>query len=137
MSQFSSIPADPARELEGIPAVPGRRASPAERRLRGRAVRVVLLVLCLVVLNLFDLVFTLIACRIVPFQEENPIARQVIHSPELLIAYKLTLLTGAGAIFIACRRHWLAEVGCWLLCGVYGTLAVIWSCYYAQIAAFL
>ena len=95
-----------------------------------RARRVVLLLLCLWMLNVFDLILTILANRVGQFEELNPLARRLLDSPAALAAYKFALLTFTSAVFLIFRRHWLTEVGCWCLAAVYAVLAVVWLEYY-------
>lgn len=95
-----------------------------------RARRVVLLLACLWMLNIFDLTFTLLASRIGHFEELNPLARHLLDSPVALVAYKFALLTFTSVVFFVFRRHWMTEVGCWYLAVVYTVLAAVWLHYY-------
>lgn len=98
-----------------------------------RARRVVLLVILLWMLNLFDLIFTLLAVRLGSFVELNPLARPLLHTPLGLSAFKLAMLTFTSFIFLVCRRRVLTEVGCWVLSVVYTCLGVFWLRYYVAL----
>ncbi|MFW6133649.1 MAG: DUF5658 family protein [Planctomycetota bacterium] len=108
--------------------------------MRGRSGRVVLLVLCLVLLNAFDLTFTLMAGAFwstttnTSFAEANPIARHFIQHPDRVIAYKVALVGTAGVILLVFRRRRLTEIACWGLCCIYAVLSVIWMVYYTALA---
>jgi len=125
----------PSISNEPLPARAASRRGPLWRRLihiraTGRSGRVIALVLVLVVLNLFDLAFTLLAHDIGGFEERNPIARLLLDHRVGLIAFKLAAVASASIIFIAFRRHWLAEAACWGFCLFYIGLSVIWRLYY-------
>jgi len=95
-----------------------------------RARRVVLLLLCLWLLNIFDLVFTILGSRLEHFEELNPLARHLLDHPAALTAFKLALLSFTSVVFVIFRRHWLTEFGCWCLATVYTVLAAVWLSYY-------
>ncbi len=104
----------------------------ADRRqkLAARARRVVLLLMMIWILGLADLFFTLQACDIGGFVEANPVVAQILHAPQLLIVFKLALLTFASVIFYHTRRRKLTEFSCWGLGVVHFLLAVVWLLYY-------
>ncbi|MBS3733582.1 MAG: hypothetical protein KGY99_01505 [Phycisphaerae bacterium] len=127
-----------ASRVEGA-QLPGRLSKLAAVRFGGRSGRVILLVMCLVLMNVFDLVLTLMAHAYFlsatqeRFIEANPIARSLLTHPERLIAFKLILAGSAAAILIVLRRRRIAEIACWALCGVYAALSVIWFLYYGRL----
>jgi len=82
----------------------------------------------------FDLALTLFAQRIGGFAEKNPIAHLLLGNTFALIAFKLSALALASAIFIKLRRHRLAEAACWGLCAVHVALALVWLSYYNTLA---
>ena len=103
--------------------------SPANARAR----RVLLLLILFVIVKVFYVIYTIVAHQLGGFEEINPLARQLLDISPLLVVFKL-LLVGGGAILLwLCRRHWLAEVACWFLCGMYTVLAFLWVAYYEQI----
>ena len=119
------------------------RLAPADERWLGRLTnflhrhvfgsrsrRVIVVLVFLWVLNIFDLTVTLVNVNAGGFQEANPIAATLLHSPAHLAAYKLTLVTAASIIFIAYRRSRIAEIGCWGACLVYLALAHVWQVYH-------
>ena len=115
-------------------AYPPIRAQAAEliRRhiLATRGRRVGLALVFLWVLNIFDLVVTILAARAGGFQEANPLARKLLASPPHLVTYKLLLLTSASTIFLVYRRHRISEIGVWGTCMVYLALAHICQLYH-------
>jgi len=109
---------------ESAAAVLGRRI------LATRSRRVYASLVLLWVLNVFDLVVTLLRVEAGSFQEGNPIARTLLNSPATLVAWKLGLLTAATIIFLAYRKSRIAEIGCWGSCAVYLALAHLWQVYH-------
>jgi len=98
--------------------------------LPGRPRRVFAALTLLWVLNIFYLIVTVLSARAADFQEGNPVAKELVTSPLSLTAYKLTLLISATIIFLAYRRHRIAELGCWGACTVYLVLAHVWQVYH-------
>lgn len=98
-----------------------------------RARRVLLLVLAIWVFNVFDLNFTLLACKIGGFEELNPVARMFIASDEALTIFKLGLTLPSTLIFLLMRRRLVTEIGCWMLLGAHAVLAGMWVIYFANI----
>ena len=105
-----------------------RRARRSVAASRSR--RIVLLLALLWMCSSFDLLFTLMAQQLGNFQELNPVANAMLHSPPVLIAFKLALLFIGSFILFRFRRHWFAEVACWGVCAVYSALSFIWLDYY-------
>lgn len=95
-----------------------------------RARRVLLLVLAIWVFNLFDLNFTLLACRIGGFEELNPLARTFIASDEALVIYKFAMVIPGTLILLFFRRRLSTEIGCWLLFAAHMGLSGMWVAYY-------
>ena len=93
-----------------------------------------LLVVFLLVVNAFDLVFTILAHRIGGFSEVNPIARRLLDHTEALIAFKAAGVTVACAVFTAFRRRRLTELVCWFFAVGYTLLLFIWMAYYSHLA---
>jgi hypothetical protein len=96
-----------------------------------RARRVLILVLAIWVLMLFDLDFTLLACRIGGFEELNPLAQQFLGSEQALVIYKFALTLPATAIILLLRRKLLTEIGCWTLFAAHLALTAMWVSYYS------
>lgn len=96
-----------------------------------RARRVLILVLATWVLILFDLNFTLLACRIGGFEELNPLAQQFVDSEQALVMYKFALTLPATAIILLLRRKLLTEIGCWTLFAAHLALTAMWVSYYS------
>jgi len=88
------------------------------------AQRVLILVPIIWVLNLIDLFFTRLASLDRDFIELNPLASHLSGSGQLLL--KLLALATFSAVCVALRRRRSAQLGCWALLAIYGTLAVIW-----------
>lgn len=121
--------------IDEAPALPRKRWADRLRALRGDALaarsrRVILLVVGLWILNLFDLNFTILACRIGDFKELNPLASGLLNSPRLLSVFKIALLSLSTGVFLVFRRRALTEAGCWLLFGVYSVLSFMWMQYF-------
>jgi len=121
------------REAHGRPA----SAWTAPRSFRGdprsrRARRVVLLLILLWIVGLFDLTYTILAQHIGNFHEANPVARLLLGNSAALTVFKVTSLIVASAILLALRRRLVAEIACWLACGIYVALAFMWLVYYAR-----
>lgn len=97
-----------------------------------RANRVILLVVLLWILNAFDLAFTIIAHDLGGFREANPLAAAVLGHPYRLVAFKLALVAFGSVVLLALRRRPVAELACWLLCGVYMVLGIVWMIYFRR-----
>ncbi len=100
-------------------------------RLRSRRVLMMLTFLWLV--NLLDLVLTLLALRLGGFEELNPIAGKLLHSPSLLTLFKISLVTFATGVFFLFRRRRLTEMACYGLSGVHTGLLFIWLLYFLPV----
>ncbi len=96
----------------------------------GRVRRVILLLAMLSLINAFDLIFTLEATKVGPFVELNPIAAAFVQTAGALVAFKVSMVLLGFGIFFCFRRHFLTELACWGLCGVYAVLAGRWWVYY-------
>ena len=86
------------RRPRALYAVLRRRIIPSRSR------RVYAALVLLWVLNIFDLVVTLLRVQAGGFEEANPVARMLLSSPAGLAAWKLVLLTAATVIFDADPR---------------------------------
>ncbi len=106
---------------------------PGARRSR----RVIRMLLVLWLLNSIDLGLTLHAVELGGFEELNPFAAGLLHSPPMLIVFKLSLVTLATVIFAFTRTRLMTEVACWGLCGLYAGLSILWAGYYSQVALLL
>lgn len=100
--------------------------------------RVLLILASVWIINLLDLGYTLSEALHVSFRELNPLAAMLIgKNPDLLIGYKLGLLTLSSSILLFYSRHRISEIGCWFLLCVYLGVAIRWSMYYEhRIACF-
>lgn len=97
--------------------------------------RKVLVMLCFLwVINIMDLVLTMVAIRMGGFVELNPIARLCIHDAGLLGLFKMSLLLFSTLILFGMRRRKITEWACHGLCGVYTGLAFIWGLYFLPFA---
>ena len=119
-------------EAYGLAGPAGRQwANPLRQgALTRRGRRVVMLLLFVCLLNTFDLIFTLLACRHEGFTELNPIARKLIADPSTLIAFKITFVGLGSIVLFWFRTHPLAEIGCWGVCAFYSILAGVWWRFY-------
>lgn len=88
------------------------------------------MVIFLWLLNLSDLVLTILAHQIGHFHELNPLARGLLATPTALAAFKLVALSLTTGIFLYFRHYRFTEIGCWVLAAVYTALAVLWLRYY-------
>ena len=107
----------------------GRPAGPREPATR-RGRRVIMLLLLACMLNAFDLIFTLLACRHQYFIEFNPFARRLIATPSTLVAFKVSFVGLGSLVMFRFRSHQLAEIGCWGVCTFYSILAAVWWRFY-------
>jgi len=135
METMTTISERPLSGEEGTARTRWDALKDALRRARNdvlacRSRRVVLMLVLLWILSGFDLVFTLLAQQIGDFREANPVARELLASPALLVAFKVSTLMYASAILLVLRRHWLTELGCWCLSVVYTGLSFAWFVYY-------
>ncbi|HET6427903.1 MAG TPA: DUF5658 family protein [Phycisphaerae bacterium] len=106
--------------------VRGINAHPEARRGR----RVVLLVFGLSLINLFDLIFTLLGMSHTEFVEMNPVAACLIHHTAGLVVFKVVMTSIGLLIMLRFRKRLFTELSCWGLCGVYSVLAGIWWTYW-------
>lgn len=91
-----------------------------------RVSRVIIMLLLISTFNLFDLMLTLNAKNIDGFGEVNLLACAMLNEPAQLVVFKLSMPTMSLLIFLYYRRHWLTEVGCWVLCVAYTILTFVW-----------
>lgn len=96
-----------------------------------RSRRVICLLLCVWIINGFDLVLTVLAQRTGMLHEENPIARAVLaHGEGAIFAFKVLLVVGASTVLLRCRRHRCSELAVLLVALTYSIVAVQWKlCY--------
>ena len=105
-----------------IRAMNAAQAAAAPRH--GRPGWVLTLLPLIWVLNLLDLLFTLLAGTTRGFIELNPLAAH-LGAPGQVV-FKLAMLTLCTVVFVALRRRRSVLWGCYLLLAVYGALAGIW-----------
>lgn len=96
-----------------------------------RSHRVVCLLAGLWLINLFDLILTLLAHRGGMLQEVNPLAEFLLrHGPGAVCLYKVGLVAVGSGILFYYRRRLLAELTASTLLLVYALVAVQWKwCY--------
>ncbi len=95
-------------------------------RLRGR--RVCWLLVGLWIVNLFDLVMTILAHQHRLAEEANPIAARILPlGPAMLMTYKIALVTiGTVGLYIF-RHKFIAEFAAGALLLIYAFVAVRWK----------
>lgn len=84
------------------------------------------IVVLLALLGGFDLLLTLAAQQAGGFLELNPLGSQLISSPMMLTAFKMTSLLLACWILLRLRRYHGAQVACWWLCMLCTVLTFRW-----------
>lgn len=89
--------------------------------------RVVWLVVLIAVLNIYDLLCTLIASSMGSIWELNPFASPIIHQNSEVVIFKLGLTIGAVILLLVTRRHRLSQVGSWWVGVLYTVLILRWS----------
>ena len=99
--------------------------------VKARSHRVLCLLAGLWVINLFDLILTLISYQQGLLQEANPVAAFILaRGPKAVCFYKAVLVFGGSAILIHYRRRLVAEFTAAALLVVYALVAVQWKwCY--------
>ncbi len=81
--------------------------------------------------NILDLRFTLLECFSSHFVELNPVAAWFLGgSIGGVVAYKFALVGLGTTIMLCLRKHPVAELGTWLLLGLYVCVIVRWSVYF-------
>ena len=97
---------------------------------RGR--RVALFVLAICVINMFDLVLTMRAHADGILEEANPIARSILQfGPMALLAFKVSVIAGAGYVLFSLRRYRCAELASVVVLIAYVAVAFRWRLCYA------
>ncbi len=91
---------------------------------RSGAWKVVALIPVIWVLNLLDLLFTLLAYQLGDFDELNPLARSIGWHWQIVL--KLVCLTIFTAVCVAVRDRRITRLGCYAVTGVYAVLACLW-----------
>lgn len=101
--------------------------------------RVSELLIMLWFLSLMDLFFTLWAHRFTPFIELNPFAAAMLGRNLIagVVAYKMTLMLFASAIFWRLRASSRTEFALWGLVLVYTLLMVRWSNYTVEASTYV
>jgi hypothetical protein len=89
--------------------------------------RVIWLVVLIAVLNVYDLLCTLIAVSVGSIWELNPFASPIIHQNYQIIVFKLGITIGAVILLLLARRHRLAQIGSWWAGVLYTVLILRWS----------
>ncbi len=106
-------------------------ARPLDWIVEARSHRVILLVLSIWLLNAFDLLFTILAYEQGMLQEENPLARQMLHygTPSIVL-FKVGLVLIGSYPLLRFRTARITELGTLVILVSYALLAVHWSeCY--------
>jgi len=130
-------------KMDFTPASPGRILTEADLDRRGplqrwvnwfiaaRSHRVLCMLAGLWLINLFDLMLTVLAHAQGVLDESNPIARRLLPlGPQALGVFKLVLVAGASAVLIRYRTRFIAEVSAALMLTIYAGVAVRWKlCY--------
>ena len=108
--------------LRGVGVLPAA-ATPLARQTLVRCVGV------LIVLNLFDLMCTLLAVRTGGLLELNPLAHDLTNHPLPLAILKLVSVAIACGVMLAFWRHRLAQLASWWGSALYAVLAIRWATY--------
>ncbi|MFW6066460.1 MAG: DUF5658 family protein [Planctomycetota bacterium] len=93
--------------------------------------RVVFALALVWVFSIFDVAFTFLAHQIGGFEEGNPLAREFIHALESLVVYKVLTVGPASLLLLLLWRRKLTEIACWIGCGCYLLLSLLWVFYFA------
>lgn len=96
-----------------------------------RSHRVLCIVVCIWMLNGYDLILTLLSYELGLLHEQNPLARHLLElgTPSILL-YKLGLVLIGSYPLLKFRRARIAELGALVILITYASLAVRWSiCY--------
>ena len=96
-----------------------------------RSHRVICVLAGLWLINLFDLMLTVLAHAQGVLDESNPVARYILpFGPTALAAFKIALVGGGSAVLFRYRRRLIAEVTSISMFLVYACVAVRWKlCY--------
>jgi hypothetical protein len=89
--------------------------------------QVVWLVVLIVVLNVYDLLCTLIANDAGGLWELNPFAQNLVDHTPMILTFKIALTIGAAMLLLLTRRHRLAQIGSWWAGVLYTVLIVRWA----------
>jgi hypothetical protein len=89
--------------------------------------RVIWLVVLIAVLNVYDLLCTLIAGSVGSIWELNPFASPIIHQNSGIVIFKLGTTVCAVILLLVTRRHRLAQIGSWWAAVLYTVLILRWS----------
>jgi hypothetical protein len=89
--------------------------------------QVIWLVILIAVLNIYDLVCTLIASSMGSIWELNPFASPIMHQNSEIVLFKLGLTVGAVILLLVTRRNRLAQIGSWWGGVLYTVLILRWS----------
>lgn len=103
-----------------------------------RGNRVICFVLCIWLLNAFDLAFTLLSHQSGMLYEQNPVARQVLRmGPMSVMLYKVGLVAIGTFPLLKYRRFRISEMAAIIVVFVYTMLALRWAhCYHFYSMAF-
>jgi hypothetical protein len=73
-----------------------------------------------------DLVWTVLVSQAGAMRELNPLGRQLIDDPTLLLGFKALLTLGAIALLVGFRRFRAAQIGAWWACLICTLLTIRW-----------
>ena len=102
------------------------------RSALGRARRVNMLIIGIIVLSLVDLIATLVQLRSVGMVEANPLAFYIIASTQSsvsLICYKLLTVTVCVVLLHRLRHSLQSEIASWVCISVLSMLTLHWHLY--------
>ncbi len=131
----------PPRTFELLPALavrPGLWWRFEQWFVAARGNRVICFVMCIWLLNAFDLAFTLLSHQSGMLYEQNPLARQVLRlGPLSVMLYKLGLVAIGTYPLLKYRKFRISEMAAIIVVFVYSMLAIRWAnCYHFYSMAF-
>ena len=103
-----------------------------------RGNRVICFVLCIWLLNAFDLAFTLLSYQSGMLYEQNPLARRLLQlGPLSVMLYKVGLVLIGTYPLLKYRRWRISEMAAIIVLFIYTMLAIRWAhCYHFYSMAF-
>ena len=100
-----------------------------------RSHRVVCVLMGLWLINLFDLILTVLAHKQGVLDESNPVARFILPlGPTALAVFKVVLVGGSTAVLFRYRKRLIAEATATCMFAVYACVAVRWKLCYEMYA---
>ena len=82
--------------------------------------------------NLIDIISTLYLISI-GFEEINPIAVWLLQWPSFFIVSKIVVMTAAVIMFWYARNEICAVIASWIVCLLYGSIALYYVWFFIQI----